>query len=148
MNFKLFSTWALPVKPTIVAYINTSTMHPFTINTIHIRIHIHRPLPYTPYTLHITHHIAVWDQMMREGCVFLSLVVLLTLCGVKVAAVGLPSESAPLIRHYYKVHNTCANVEPFVRQQVKAFMEKDKTIAPKVVKLLYADCMVNVRLNR
>ncbi|CAI9275045.1 unnamed protein product [Lactuca saligna] len=81
--------------------------------------------------------------MMREGYVFLSLVVLLTLCGVKVAAVGLPAESAPLIRHYYKVHNTCANVEPFVRQQVKAFMEKDKTIAPKVVKLLYADCMVN-----
>ncbi|KAL8201285.1 hypothetical protein R6Q57_012624 [Mikania cordata] len=59
------------------------------------------------------------------------------------AAIGLlPSESSPLIRHYYKIHNTCANVEPFVRQQIKALMG-DKSITPKLIKLLYADCMVN-----
>ncbi|KAI3728225.1 hypothetical protein L6452_16857 [Arctium lappa] len=81
--------------------------------------------------------------MKREGCVFLSFVVLLTISGVEVAATGLPSESAPLIRHYYKVHNTCANVEPFIRHQVKTFWDKDKTITPKLIKLLYADCMVN-----
>ncbi|KAK9052771.1 hypothetical protein SSX86_029401 [Deinandra increscens subsp. villosa] len=82
-------------------------------------------------------------KMMREGTVFLSFTVILAVCVVETAAAGLlPPESAPLIRHYYKVHNTCANVEPFVRQQVKALMG-DKTITPKLIKLLYADCMVN-----
>ncbi|KAJ9549864.1 hypothetical protein OSB04_022407 [Centaurea solstitialis] len=81
--------------------------------------------------------------MKIEGCVFLSFVVLLAVSGVGEAATGLPSESAPLIRHYYKVHNTCANVEPFIRHQIKAFWDKDKTITPKLIKLLYADCMVN-----
>ncbi|KAK1438237.1 hypothetical protein QVD17_04043 [Tagetes erecta] len=82
--------------------------------------------------------------MKIEGSLFLSFAVMLTICRVEVAATGLlPPESSPLIRHYYKVHNTCANVEPFVRQQVKALYDKDKTITPKLIKLLYADCMVN-----
>ncbi|KAJ0431949.1 putative peroxidase [Helianthus annuus] len=46
----------------------------------------------------------------------------------------------PLLQGSY----TCANVEPFVRHQVKSLYDKDKTIAPKLIKLLYADCMVNV----
>ncbi|MFS8030591.1 putative hem peroxidase, retrotransposon gag domain, hem peroxidase superfamily [Helianthus anomalus] len=83
-------------------------------------------------------------KMKREGSMFLSFIVILAVCGAGVEATGLlPPESSPLIRHYYKVHNTCANVEPFVRHQVKSLYDKDKTIAPKLIKLLYADCMVN-----
>ncbi|KAD3641739.1 hypothetical protein E3N88_30963 [Mikania micrantha] len=81
--------------------------------------------------------------MMRKCCLCLSFLIILVVSVVDVAAIGLlPSESAPLIRHYYKIHNTCANVEPFVRQQIKALMG-DKSITPKLIKLLYADCMVN-----
>ncbi|KAL6970720.1 putative peroxidase 26 [Sarracenia purpurea var. burkii] len=57
------------------------------------------------------------------------------------AAVMLPPEDKPLIRHYYKKHNTCANVEPFVRQQVQLFWSKDKSLTAKFLNLLYADCM-------
>lgn len=62
------------------------------------------------------------------------------------AAVFLPPEDKPLVRHYYKKLNTCANVEPFVQHQVKLYWDKDKTITAKLLKLLYADCMVNVCL--
>ncbi|XP_076916687.1 putative peroxidase 26 [Bidens hawaiensis] len=80
---------------------------------------------------------------MKMKSMLLSFVVIAAICGVEVVATGLlPPESLKLIRHYYKVHNTCGNVEPFVRQQMKV-LTKDKTIAPKLVKLLYADCMVN-----
>ncbi|XP_057502714.1 probable peroxidase 26 [Actinidia eriantha] len=54
-----------------------------------------------------------------------------------------PPEDKPLIRHYYKKHNTCANVEPFVKHQVSLFWSKDKSLTAKFLKLLYADCMVN-----
>lgn len=87
--------------------------------------------------------------MKREqGLVILSILALVALemmVGGSQAAVGMPPESAPLIRHFYKVHNTCANVEPFVRHQVQLIWANDKTVAPKLIKLLYADCMVNVR---
>ncbi|XP_060181829.1 probable peroxidase 61 [Lycium barbarum] len=59
------------------------------------------------------------------------------------AAVFLPPEDKPLVRHYYKKLNTCSAVEPFVRHQVKLYWDKDKTITAKLLKLLYADCMVN-----
>ncbi|XP_009785414.1 putative peroxidase 61 [Nicotiana tabacum] len=59
------------------------------------------------------------------------------------AATFLPPEDKPLERHYYKKLNTCANVEPFVRHQVKLFWDKDKTVTAKLLKLLYADCMLN-----
>ncbi|KAK8515980.1 hypothetical protein V6N13_093249 [Hibiscus sabdariffa] len=48
-----------------------------------------------------------------------------------------------LVWHYYKVHNTCENAEPFIRHQVELFYNKDKTIAPKLLRLLYSDCFVN-----
>ena len=84
--------------------------------------------------------------MKRPVCLFLLIVVILAVSGVDtVAADGLPPEAAPLIRHFYKVHNTCDNVEPFIRHQMKLMFDKDKTITPKLVKLLYADCMINVR---
>ncbi|XAR71098.1 Peroxidase [Bertholletia excelsa] len=59
------------------------------------------------------------------------------------AAVSLPPEDKPLVLHYYKKLNTCANVEPFVRHQVKIHWNKDQNLTGKLVKLLYADCMVD-----
>ncbi|KAI3828974.1 hypothetical protein L1987_03087 [Smallanthus sonchifolius] len=73
----------------------------------------------------------------------LALVALAAAVGSTQAAIGMPPEAAPLIRHFYKVHNTCANVEPFVRHQVQLVWANDSTVAPKLIKLLYADCMVN-----
>ncbi|KAJ0716802.1 putative peroxidase [Helianthus annuus] len=82
--------------------------------------------------------------MMREQLFPLfALVALGVVVSGTQAAIGMPPEAAPLIRHFYKVHNTCANVEPFVRYQVQQVYANDKTVAPKLIKLLYADCMVN-----
>ncbi|KAK1379357.1 Peroxidase [Heracleum sosnowskyi] len=63
--------------------------------------------------------------------------------GVKVeAATGLlPPADPPLMRQYYKKLNTCANVESFVQYQVKRYWTNNKAIAPKLLKLLYTDCM-------
>ncbi|KAK6930512.1 hem peroxidase [Dillenia turbinata] len=55
--------------------------------------------------------------------------------------VTLPPED--LVRHFYKKHNTCANVEAFVRHQVSLFYEKDKRITAKFLRLIYSDCMPN-----
>ncbi|PWA62775.1 peroxidase superfamily protein [Artemisia annua] len=83
-------------------------------------------------------------KQQRSVCVaILALIALGMVAGVAHAAIGLPPEAAPLIRHFYKVHNTCANVEPFVRHQVKLVYDNDRTVAPKLIKLLYADCMIN-----
>ncbi|KAD6453385.1 hypothetical protein E3N88_08090 [Mikania micrantha] len=82
--------------------------------------------------------------MMRKQWLFiLALVALGLTVSITQAATGLPPEDAPLIRHFYKVHNTCANVESFVRHQVQLVSAGDPTVAPKLIKLLYADCMVN-----
>ncbi|KAL3619916.1 hypothetical protein CASFOL_034828 [Castilleja foliolosa] len=62
---------------------------------------------------------------------------------VRGAAVTLPPDAKLLKRHFYKKLNTCANVEAFVTHQVKLWWDHDKTITPKLLKLLYADCMVN-----
>ncbi|XP_010508422.1 PREDICTED: probable peroxidase 26 [Camelina sativa] len=45
--------------------------------------------------------------------------------------------------HYYKVYNTCENAENFIRHQVEIFYKKDKSIAPKLLRLLYSDCFVS-----
>lgn len=47
-------------------------------------------------------------------------------------------------RQYYKKTNTCANAEAFVKHQVKKFWEQDHSITPKLLRLLYSDCMVTV----
>lgn len=89
--------------------------------------------------------------MRRGGFVYISLLGLaLTLSfdmvDVKVeAATGLlPPADPPLIRQYYKKLNTCENVEAFVQYQVKRYWTNNKAITPKLLKLLYTDCMVNV----
>lgn len=91
--------------------------------------------------------------MKREGLdlIVISVVVALGLSlyagRMTQAAVTLPPEAKPLQRHLYKKLNTCANVEPFVKHQVKLWWNRDKSITPKLLKLLYADCMVNVSFN-
>lgn len=63
------------------------------------------------------------------------------------AAVTLPPEDKLLTRHYYKKLNTCANVEAFVFHQVQLWWQNDSTITAKLLKLLYADCLVNVSFH-
>ncbi|KAA8531440.1 hypothetical protein F0562_006207 [Nyssa sinensis] len=82
-------------------------------------------------------------KMRREGFVLLLSLLAIAPSLCVDAAVTLPPEDRPLIRHYYKKHNTCANVEEFVQHQVKIFWMQDKSITPKLVRLLYADCMTN-----
>ncbi|XP_052207533.1 probable peroxidase 26 [Diospyros lotus] len=58
-------------------------------------------------------------------------------------AAELPPGNKPLIRQYYKKLNTCANAEAFVHHQVQSFWQKDKSLPAQLLKLVYADCMVN-----
>ncbi|KAL2507244.1 putative peroxidase 61 [Forsythia ovata] len=59
------------------------------------------------------------------------------------AAIGLPLDGKSLRRQYYKKLNICLNVEAYVKHQVKVYWSKDHSLTAKLVKLLYADCMVN-----
>ncbi|XP_059632935.1 probable peroxidase 26 [Cornus florida] len=86
--------------------------------------------------------------MRKERCLLhplLALLVLMSCLCIRCvqAAVSLPPEDRPLVRHYYKKHNTCSSVEAFVRHQVKLLWDKDQTITPKLLRLLYSDCMPN-----
>ena len=62
------------------------------------------------------------------------------------AATGL-NPPVKLVWHYYKVTNTCDDAEAYIRHQVEKFYKNDTTIAPKLLRLLYSDCMVNVSKN-
>ncbi|KAG6408399.1 hypothetical protein SASPL_131410 [Salvia splendens] len=87
--------------------------------------------------------------MRREGGFDLILISLAVALGLSLyvgrmqAAVTLPPESRALQRHFYKKLNKCANVEPFVRHQVSLWWNREKNITAKLLKLVYADCMVN-----
>ncbi|KAK9288888.1 hypothetical protein L1049_017355 [Liquidambar formosana] len=83
--------------------------------------------------------------MRRDGCVVLLLPLLALALGLYIefadAAVTLPPTK--LVWHYYKVHNTCDDAEVYIRHQVKLFWSQDKSITPKLLRLLYSDCFVN-----
>lgn len=57
------------------------------------------------------------------------------------AATGM-NPPVKLIWHYY--NNTCHDAERYIRHQVENFYKSDSSIAPKLLRLLYSDCMVNV----
>ena len=57
-------------------------------------------------------------------------------------AVSLPP--VHLTRQFYKKTNTCADVEAFVKHQVTIHWNQDKTLTPKLLRLVYSDCMVTV----
>ncbi|GMI78680.1 hypothetical protein like AT5G24070 [Hibiscus trionum] len=66
-----------------------------------------------------------------------------TMCVVHVEAATSLQTPVKLVWHYYKVHNTCADAEAYIRHQVELFYNRDSTIAPKLLRLQYSDCMVN-----
>lgn len=79
--------------------------------------------------------------------IFPLLALALSLCIVDVDAASSLQTPVKLQWHYYRVHNTCRDAEYYVRHQVELFYEKDKTIAPKLLRLLYSDCFVGVCIN-
>ncbi|XP_010545916.1 PREDICTED: probable peroxidase 61 [Tarenaya hassleriana] len=83
---------------------------------------------------------------MKQAAMVLPLLALVTLsfAGPEMveAATGL-NPPVKLTWHYYKVHNTCDDAEAYIRHQVELFYKQDKSIAPKLARLLYSDCMVN-----
>ncbi|KAL9322990.1 hypothetical protein ACSQ67_011043 [Phaseolus vulgaris] len=44
--------------------------------------------------------------------------------------------------HYYKITNTCRDVEEYVRHEVKLFWDNDTSITPKLLRLVYSDCFI------
>lgn len=65
----------------------------------------------------------------------------LSLChGMAEAAAAAPPPK--LKWHYY--NNTCRYVEEYVRHQVKLIWDHDKSLAPKLARLVYSDCFVTV----
>lgn len=85
--------------------------------------------------------------MRRERCILFSLLALTALVVSLVtveAAETLPETK--LTWHYYKHNTTCRYAEAYVRSQVEFYWNelKDGSIAPKLLRLLYSDCFVNV----
>ena len=84
--------------------------------------------------------------MRRENLAFFPLLALaLSLClSSYVDAASSLQPPVKLMRHYYKRHNTCDEAEVYVRHEVEKFWKEDKSITPKLLRLVYSDCMVNV----
>ncbi|XP_039161325.1 probable peroxidase 61 [Eucalyptus grandis] len=71
----------------------------------------------------------------------LALVVLVSSCAMRrvEAAVGIEPPQK-LQWHYYR--NSCRDAERYVRTQVEFYWKLDKSLAPKLIRMLYADCFV------
>lgn len=81
--------------------------------------------------------------MRRGNCVVFPLLALaLSLCLSYVDAASSLQPPVKLIWHYYKVHKTCDDAEVYIQYQVKELWNKDKSITPKLLRLLYSDCFV------
>ncbi|XP_022722873.1 probable peroxidase 61 [Durio zibethinus] len=78
----------------------------------------------------------------RLELVFPLLALALSLCTVDVEAATSLQPPVKLVWHYYRMHNRCREAEVYVRHEVELFYKKDKTIAPKLVHLLYSDSFV------
>lgn len=74
--------------------------------------------------------------------VFPLLALALSLCLSYVDAASSLQPPVKLIWHYYKVHKTCDDAEVYIQYQVKELWNKDKSITPKLLRLLYSDCFV------
>ncbi|KAL2920898.1 putative peroxidase 61 [Bienertia sinuspersici] len=86
---------------------------------------------------------------IKQG--FLPLVALLALvAGLMIGDVVEGATVVPrnrLVRQYYKKTNSCRSAEAFVKHQVKLFWQHDKSVTPKLLRLLYSDCMVTIVLD-
>ncbi|KAF5183979.1 Peroxidase [Thalictrum thalictroides] len=82
--------------------------------------------------------------MMRrdDHLLVLLAIVLISYLSVSNAAevVGLPKTG--LVRQFYKKHNTCDDLEEYIKHQVKLFWTNDRSITPKLLRLVYSDCFV------
>lgn len=87
--------------------------------------------------------------MTRNQRIFVFLVVLPLLVSVCSSATPKapppPPKQNQLMWHFYKVTNTCRDAEPYIRHQVELLWHQDKSITPKLLRLLYSDCFVTVR---
>ncbi|CAH2044257.1 unnamed protein product, partial [Thlaspi arvense] len=82
--------------------------------------------------------------MTRQFVRFFPLLALVAISLAKTATVEAATGMNPpvkLVWHYY--NNTCHNAETDIRFQVEKFYKNDSSIAPKLLRLLYSDCMVN-----
>lgn len=95
-------------------------------------------------------------KMTRSQRIFVFLLILpltVFVSSVSSLATSAPSAKSPppppqpkkLVWHFYKVYNTCDDAEVYVRHQVELLWDKDKSITPKLLRLLYSDCFVTVR---
>ncbi|XP_030470348.1 probable peroxidase 61 [Syzygium oleosum] len=77
----------------------------------------------------------------RWWLLLLSALVLVSSCAVLriEAAVGI-EPPLKLQWHYYR--NSCHNAETYVTHQVKYYWKQDRSLAPKLIRMLYADCFV------
>lgn len=85
---------------------------------------------------------------MKQFVKFFPLLALVAISLAKTAMVDAATGMNPpvkLVWHYYK--DTCDDAETYIRYQVEKFYRNDSTIAPKLLRLLYSDCMVNVSIK-
>lgn len=45
---------------------------------------------------------------------------------------------------YYKRNTSCPDAEVYIRHQIEQYWKQDKSITPKLLRLLYSDCFVTV----
>lgn len=79
-------------------------------------------------------------------CVALPLVVfaVANMCYGMADAAEVKPPTTYLKWHYYKITNTCRDVEEYVRHEVKLFWDNDRSITPKLLRLVYSDCFITV----
>ncbi|XP_021774886.1 probable peroxidase 61 [Chenopodium quinoa] len=79
-------------------------------------------------------------QLYYPLVALLALVVGFLMIGDVEGAITVPRYT--LTRSYYKKTNTCYHAEAYVKHLVKEFWDQDKSITPKLLRLVYSDCMV------
>lgn len=85
--------------------------------------------------------------MRREGCSLVSPLALMVVLGyMAMAEAAWTVPPTKLTWHYYRLNTTCKYAEVYIRSQVQLYWNKykDRSIAPKLLRLLYSDCFVTV----
>ncbi|XP_010242724.1 PREDICTED: probable peroxidase 61 [Nelumbo nucifera] len=85
------------------------------------------------------------SRMRGEGFVLLVLLLACTCLPHVYAMIPEPAVTLPvtrLVRQFYKKNHLCDDVEVYIKYQVKSYWTKDRSITPKLLRLLYSDCFV------
>ncbi|KAG9444666.1 hypothetical protein H6P81_016006 [Aristolochia fimbriata] len=80
-----------------------------------------------PLLLVLVHSVALIASIMVE---------------VAVADGNVSLPPAATVLHFYDINKRCEYAEEFVKHQVKLVWDKDRSLAPALLRLLYADCFV------